>query len=133
MQLQWDLENPEFLFEGRAMLEGLLDDFNKIEHAIKYSKDHSRTLTSRTFEISYLIAEKLLKKEYLQKWDVCNPLTVNFNPKNSSDLENWLESNISNFEACIFVAAEENLELYKLTKIIENKGVMYWDQLLVLF
>jgi hypothetical protein len=108
------LEDPEFLFEGRAMLEGLLDDFNKIEHSIE---------PSRTFEVSYLIAEKLLKNEYLQKWDGCNPLKVNFNPENSSDLENWLESNISNFEACIFVAAEEDLELYKLTKIIENKGV----------
>lgn len=104
------LEDPEFLLEGRAMLEGLLDDFNKIDH-------------SRTFEVSYLIAENFLKKEYLQQWDACNPLTVNFNPKNFTDLENWLESNISNFEACIFVAAEENLELYKLTKIIESKGV----------
>ncbi len=112
------LENPEFLVEGRAMLEGLLDDFNKIEHSINYSIE-----PSRTFEVSYLIAEKLFKKEYLQKWDACNPLTVNFNPKNCSDLENWLESNISNFEACIFVAAEENLELYKLTKLIESEGV----------
>lgn len=117
------LEDPEFLFEGRAMLEGLLDDFNKIEPAIKHSIELSRSLQSRNFEVSYLIAEKLLKKEYLQKWDVCAPLTVNFNPKNCSDLENWLESNISNFEACIFIAAEEDLELYKLTKIIENKGV----------
>jgi predicted ATP-grasp superfamily ATP-dependent carboligase len=104
------LEDPEFLLEGRAMLEGLLDDFNKIDH-------------SRCFEVSYLIAEKLLKNEYLRQWDACNPLIANFNPKNFADLENWLESNISNFEACIFVAAEENLELYKLTKIIENKGV----------
>ncbi|MDO8870581.1 MAG: ATP-grasp domain-containing protein [Methanobacteriaceae archaeon] len=112
------LEDPEFLFEGRAMLEGLLDDFNKIEHSIKHSIG-----LSRTFEVSYLIAEKLLKNEYLQKWDACDPLTVNFNPKNCSDLENWLESNISNFEACIFVAAEEDMELYKLTKIIENNGV----------
>ncbi len=103
-------EDPEFLFEGRAMLEGLLDDFNKIKR-------------SKNFEVSYLIAEKLLKKEYMQKWDACDPLTVNFNPKNCSDLENWLELNIFKFEACIFVAAEEDLELYKLTKIIENKGV----------
>lgn len=104
------LEDPEFLLEGRAMLEGLLDDFNKIDY-------------SRYFEVSYLIAEKLLKKEYLQKWDVFDPLIVNFSPENFFNLENWLESNISNFEACIFVAAEENLELYKLTKIIESKGV----------
>ncbi len=110
--------DPEFLFEGRAMLEGLLDDFNKIENSVDDSIG-----PSRTFEVSYLINEKLLKKEYLQKWDACNPLTVNFNPKNCFDLENWLKSNISNFEACIFVAAEENLELYKLTKLIEIEGV----------
>ena len=140
------IENPDFLFEGLAMLEGLLDDFNQIINQInmeidshngpnfsqnssnsinfiKKNKDNKTFLKDfPDFEVSYLISEKFLMEEYLQKWELCHPLILK-DLKDSSDLEKWLELNSSNFDACIFVAAEQDLELYKFTKILENNGI----------
>lgn len=140
------IEDPNFLLEGRAMLEGLVDDFNQIKNQINmeidsqndpnFFKNYSNSLDyiyqnkdnktflkdSQDFEVSYLISEKFLIKEYLQKWKLCHPLILK-DLNDSSDLEKWLEVNSSNFDACIFVAAEQDLELYKFTKIMENNGI----------
>lgn len=139
------IEDPDFLFEGRAMLEGLLDDFNQIidgnnikdynflnsaqnslnspNHVCFGNGDNKRIINEENqFEVSYLIAKKFLLDEYLKKWELCNPL-ITEGLNDISDLEKWLEAHVSNFDVCIFVAAEENLELYKLTKILENNGV----------
>ncbi|MDZ4171147.1 MAG: hypothetical protein U1C19_03195 [Methanobacteriaceae archaeon] len=131
------LENPEFLLEGRAILEGLLEDFNKIKNDFMFelnndnalfdnkNQEHTRELLKDFdgFEVSYLISEKFLNQKYIDKWEFCRPVIMNNDLDNDQSLEYWLENNISNFDACIFMAAEENLELYKLTHIIENKGV----------
>ena len=131
------LEDPEFLLEGRAILEGLLEDFNKINNDFlgelnndnllldNKSQEHNRELLKDfdSFEVSYLISEKFLNQKYIDKWEFCRPVIMNNDFDNDQSLEYWLENNISNFDACIFMAAEENLELFKLTRIIENKGV----------
>ncbi len=140
------IEDPDFLFEGQAMLEGLLDDFNQIingknvetdSHFLNSSQNSFNSPNSVCFgegnnkrtmedendlEVSYLIAKKFLLEEYLIKWGLCTPL-ITEGLNDISELEKWLEAHISDFDACIFVAAEENLELYKLTKILENNGV----------
>lgn len=140
------IEDPDFLFEGRAMLEGLLDDFNQIKNKINTEINSKNTLNSsqtssdsniiinkikddkiisndfRDFEFNYLISKKFLMEEYIRKWELCQPLIVN-DLNDISDLKKWLELHASNFDACIFVAAEEDLELYKLTKILENEGL----------
>ncbi|MCK9150902.1 ATP-grasp domain-containing protein [Methanobacterium alcaliphilum] len=96
------LEDPDFLLEGRAMLEGIMDDFVSLEI-------HSK--------IYYLIADKFQKLYYANRWDKSTPLIL------SQDLKKWIDENISNFDACIFVAAEENMELYEFSRQIEEKGV----------
>ncbi|WP_263641090.1 ATP-grasp domain-containing protein [Methanobrevibacter arboriphilus] len=38
-------------------------------------------------------------------------------------LEDWLKGNIDKFDSCMFISAEENMNLYNLAKLIEDKGV----------
>jgi tyramine---L-glutamate ligase len=38
-------------------------------------------------------------------------------------LEDWLYENIAGFNSCMFISAEENMNLYSLTKIIEDNNV----------
>lgn len=96
------LEDPDFLLEGRVMLEGIMDDFEYLDVPSK---------------IHYLIADKFLKRYYAKRWSRANPLIL------SQDLKEWIDENISDFDACIFVAAEENMELYGFSRQIEEKGV----------
>ncbi|MEG3224866.1 MAG: carboxylate--amine ligase [Methanobacteriales archaeon Met13] len=88
------VEDPSITIEGRAMLHGLLDDF---------SNHHT----------SFLISDKSIPLD----GGKCRPLTI------SGDLEEWLEENISHYDACLPLAPEENFILHKITKIIENQGL----------
>jgi predicted ATP-grasp superfamily ATP-dependent carboligase len=100
-------DDPALLCEGRAILEGLLDDCQNLEYS-EVDLNH---------EIYYLIASNFLNKEYLLKWPALNHIIL------ETDLKSWIDQNISSFDACIFVAAEENMELYQLSCLIEDKGV----------
>lgn len=91
--------DPSLLAEGKAMLEGLLEDFQDLD-------------------VYYLISEKYSFPNYLEKWKWAQPVIL------KEDLKEWLGNNISKFDGCCFIAAEENLELYELTKIMEDNKVL---------
>ncbi len=111
-------DDPSLLYEGRAILEGLLEDFQKLNNNDNNNnKDNSNDNGSEKHEIFYLIAPQFLNPEYKIKWPSLTPLTL------EEELIVWLEKNISSFEGCIFMAAEENMELYDFTSLIEDKGV----------
>jgi len=87
------LDDPSIHAEGQAMLEGLLDDF----------KDK---------KVDYLISS-------MQSihGNNCNPVELEGN------LMDWLDKNISNYEACLVIAPEEDFTLYNLTDFMEKKGI----------
>lgn len=87
------IQDPEILVEGKAMLEALLSDLRK-------------------FKPSYLIS-----KEFSGTVDYPNHIILD------GDLYSWLSEHASEFDAALFIAPEENMELYNLTCILESEGV----------
>ena len=85
------LNDPSICAEGHAMLEGLIEDFK--------SKN----------------ADYLISKNAHFKSKYCNSVEI------EGDLINWLDKNISSYDACLLVAPEEDCILYKLTELIEKK------------
>lgn len=95
------LQNPIITVEGKAILEGLLEDLN-------YRS------------VDYLISENPpinISKKNIESDRKCNPINL------KEDLLSWLDKNIRNYDACLPVAPEEEFILYHLTKKIENKGI----------
>lgn len=94
------LKNPIITVEGQHILEGLLTDLNHIgaDYIISgYSKINYHTVNGKS--------------------ENCTPLIIN------EELPSWLEENISNYDACLPVAPEEDLILYEITKILEKNQV----------
>ena len=89
------INDPNIISEAKALIKSLLDDVNELN-------------------ISLLISP--LFKDVLDDFDEVKCIWLD------EKLEKWLSSNISNFDSCIFIAAEENMNLYNLTKLIENNG-----------
>lgn len=81
------------IIEGKSMLEALLHDL-------------------REFKPSYLICEK-----FHHLIDYPNPIIL------QEDLGSWIREHASEFDATLFIAPEENMELYKLTRLLESKDV----------
>lgn len=95
------LQNPIITVEGKAILEGLLEDLNYRNR-------------------DYLISENSSinsNKGNTESGRKCNPINMNEN------LFLWLDRNIENYDACFPIAPEEELILYHLTKKIEDKGI----------
>lgn len=88
------LDDPSICAEGHAMVNGLLDDL----------KDKN---------VDYLITNKhsIIDNKY------CNPVELKEN------LMDWLDKNISNYNACLIIAPEEDFILYDITKYVEDKGI----------
>lgn len=87
------IQDPSILIEGKAMLEALLQDLWE-------------------FKPSYLICEK-----FHHLIDYPNPIIL------QEDLYSWIRGHASEFDATLFIAPEENMELYKLTRLLELEGV----------
>ncbi|BDH79161.1 MAG TPA: ATP-grasp domain-containing protein [Methanothermobacter sp.] len=87
------IQDPSILIEGKSMLKALLQDLWE-------------------FKPSYLISEK-----FHHLIDYPNPIIL------KEDLYSWIRENASEFDATLFIAPEENMELYKLTCLLESEGV----------
>ncbi|MBC7090250.1 MAG: ATP-utilizing protein, partial [Methanobacteriaceae archaeon] len=87
------IQDHSILIEGKSMLEALLHDL-------------------REFKPSYLICEK-----FHHLIDYPNPIIL------QEDLYSWIREHASEFDATLFIAPEENMELYKLTRLLESKHV----------
>jgi hypothetical protein len=88
------IEDPSLVIEGRAMLQGLLEDLN--------SKN-----------TSFLISHQSLPFES----GSCQPKTI------FEDVEEWLGEGISGYDACLPIAPEEDFILYRITRAIEEQGL----------
>lgn len=83
--------------EGLNMLKSILSDLNKIKE----------------YDVDYLINEELKTENYFN----CNAVYINTEP------EKWLEKNCEEYDCCIFIAPEDDLILYEITKILEKHEV----------
>ncbi|MGF7118791.1 ATP-grasp domain-containing protein [Methanobacterium oryzae] len=87
------IDDPSICAEGHAMVNGLLDDL----------KDR---------DIDYLI-----RKQHTLNNNHCNPVEL------KGDLMDWLYNNISNYNACLVIAPEEDFILHNITQFIEKEGI----------
>ncbi|KZX11700.1 ATP-grasp domain-containing protein [Methanobrevibacter filiformis] len=90
------IEDPGIISEAKALIIGLLNDLKGLN-------------------VSLLISPKF--KDILNVFDDVNIIF------SDEKLKNWLSSNINNFDSCMFISAEENMNLYNLTKLIEENNV----------
>ncbi|SCG85274.1 ATP-grasp domain-containing protein [Methanobacterium congolense] len=91
------MEDPALTAEGRAMLSGLIYDFESMD-------------------ADYLLSQTL--KSLIPKNEgICRPILI------KGDVETWLTENIQGYDACLLIAPEEDLILHDLTKLIEEAGV----------
>ena len=91
------IKDPLIAAEGLAMLEALIKDLQGIDG-------------------HYLISNHLDGLN-LNPESNLNPLIID------DTLWKWLDENISKFDSCLFIAPEDDNTLYKLTNLIENKGL----------
>ncbi|MDD1774037.1 MAG: ATP-grasp domain-containing protein [Methanobacterium sp.] len=89
------LDDPSLTVEGTHMLKGLVDDL-----------DNANT--------SYLISSD---SPELKSSSNCTPISIN------GDLSLWLDENISNYDACLAVAPEEDRILYNITHLLEENNI----------
>jgi len=87
------IDDPSICAEGRAMLEGLTNDF-------KFKNADYLVSGNSNFQCKY-----------------CNPIKI------KEDLMDWLDKNIAVYDACLLIAPEEDFILYKITELIEKKGI----------
>lgn len=88
------IEDPSIVIEGRAMLQGLLEDF-----------DSKNT--------SFLISHQSLPLEV----GSCQARII------SKNVDEWLEEDLSYYDACLPIAPEEDFILYRITRAIEKHGL----------
>jgi predicted ATP-grasp superfamily ATP-dependent carboligase len=87
--------------EAKAMINSLLNDL--------------KGLDENKFNIYHLFSEKF--DLVFNKNTNIHKIIIN------ADLKEWLDKNITKFDGVIFIAGEDNMNLYNLTRIIEEKDV----------
>lgn len=88
------VKNPSITAEGQAMLEGLTRDLDGLNASFLISKDSDAINGSN-----------------------CHPIKI------QKDINIWIQENIQQYDFCLPVAPEEDFILYKLTRLLEEKGV----------
>ena len=71
-------------------------------------------------DLSDFKLDLVINKSYegiIEKYDNVNPIFIDEN------IIDWLKSNAANFKNAIFIAAENNNNLYNITKILEENNV----------
>lgn len=98
------LQNQAITLEGEAMLKGLLKDLKDVDNDYLVSKNS-------TFDYNELNEKgKTLDNK-------CRAINVDDN------FFWWLDKNIKNYDACLLLAPEEDLILYKLTQKLEKNKI----------
>lgn len=83
--------------EGYTMLDSILANLNE----------------SSLFDVYYLVNPSINDLNYAR----CTRITLN------EDLFKWLENNCDNFDWCLFIAPEDDLIQYHITRFLENRGM----------
>ncbi|RBQ24437.1 Tyramine--L-glutamate ligase [Candidatus Methanobinarius endosymbioticus] len=113
------INDPNIISEAITLIESLLNDltiFSKKEFSNndslneKYSNDEN-------INIHFLVSDKF--NDIGNSYDSINKNKIVID----IPLEEWLNENISFFDSCMFISAEKNMNLYNLTKIIEDNNV----------
>ena len=89
-------KDKSIICEAEALIFSLIDDLSDFNIDLVINKDYENTLLS---------------------YNNINPIYIDGN------VMDWLESNASNFNSAIFIAGENNNNLYNITKILEENNV----------
>jgi len=100
------INNPKIISEAVALTESLLNDLSSF-------------LSNDSLNLRFLVSKDFLNIGNSYGFSVSNGNKIVID----TTLENWLEKNASNFDGCIFISAEENMNLYNLTKLLEDNNV----------
>jgi len=100
------INDPNIISEAVALIESLLNDLSSF-------------LTDKSFNIHFFISKDFsdIGDSYGFSVNAGNKIVID------TTLENWLEKNSTNFDGCIFISAEEDMNLYNLTKLLEDNNV----------
>ena len=82
--------------EAEALLFALIDDLSDYNLDVVVNKSYESIISD---------------------YDNVNPILID------TDIISWLEDNASNFNKAIFISAENENNLYNITKILEDNGV----------
>nr|WP_302578926.1 ATP-grasp domain-containing protein [Methanobrevibacter arboriphilus] len=96
--------DPTIISEAKCLIDSLLNDLSS------FSEDNDT-------KIHFLVANDF--KYIGDNYNYINENKIIIDVP----LEDWLKSNIDKFDSCMFISAEENMNLYNLAKLIEDKGV----------
>ena len=96
--------DPTIISEAKCLIDSLLNDLSSFSED-NYTKIH------------FLVANDF--KYIGDNYNYINENKIIIDVP----LEDWLKSNIDKFDSCMFISAEENMNLYNLAKLIEDKGV----------
>lgn len=100
------INDPKIISEAVALIESLLSDLSS------FSPNNAPNI------------HFLVSKDFFDIGDSCGFSVDNGNKIIiDTTLEDWLKTNAGNFDGCIFISAEENMNLYNLTKLLEDKNV----------
>lgn len=73
----------------------------------------------KEFDVNLLINESY--KDIIKNYENVNPILIN------QDVVSWLSENVNQFSRAIFIAAENNNNLYNITKILEENNVKIYN------
>lgn len=96
--------DPTIISEAKCLIDSLLNELSS------FSEDNDT-------KIHFLVANDF--KYIGDNYNYINENKIIIDVS----LEDWLKSNIDKFDSCMFISAEENMNLYNLAKLIEDKGV----------
>lgn len=101
--------DPTIISEAVALIDSLLNDLNSFYN--------NKSSNNEDLNIYFIVSDKFEDIGNRYKSINKNKVVIDI------PLEEWLKNNVANFDSCIFISAEENMNLYNLTKIIEDNGV----------
>ena len=100
------INNPEIISEAVGLIESLLNDLSSFS-------------ANNSIDIHFLVSKDFsdIGESYGFIENTGNKIVIDIG------LEDWLDENASEFDGCIFISAEENMNLYNLTKLLEDNNV----------
>lgn len=100
------INDPKIISEAVALIESLLNDLSSFS-------------SNNSLNIHFLVSKDFsgIGDSYGFSVNAGNKIVID------TTLEDWLEKSATNFDGCIFISAEEDMNLYNLTKLLEDNNV----------
>lgn len=133
-----NIQDEAIIFEAVAILEAFCFDLSDISNNNSNNNNSNNNNNTLNTHINpnnnnnnnnKINANILISKDFKAIFDNISKFKLSNNNGVLSfiniqeSLESWLNTNVANFDAVLFVAPENDMVLYNITKLIEDKGV----------